>query len=826
MSQRQPPARTRPLREDWTLTVPPSAPSALAGREVPASVPGTVHTDLLAAGLIDEPFFDDNERLLAWIGRHDWEYRTTFDWSAEGHERHDLVFDGLDTVARISLNGHEVARTANQHRSYRVPVGDRLVEGDNHLVVAFSSPVREADRRSLQLGARPHINPHPYNAIRKAAYTYGWDWGPDMPSAGIWRPVWLHSWSTARLATVRPVAAVSGTDGVLRLHVQVERSDGVPPVRVRARVGDVTTEVDLAAGEHDAELCLSVPDVDLWWPRGHGSQRRYPVEVTLHADGRSDVLDRWERQVGFRTVRLDQEDDEYGTSFAVVVNDRPIWVRGANWIPDEVFLPRVDGVRYQQRLDQAVAANLNLLRVWGGGVYEDDDFYEYCDARGLMVWQDFMLACAAYSEDDPLRSEIVAEAREAVTRLAGRPCVVLWNGSNEAVVGYHHWGWKERLDGRTWGAAYYTDLLPAVVAELAPGTPYLPSSPWSGSIDSDPHDHARGPSHLWQPWNRLPYDAYRDDVPRFVAEFGWQGPPTLPTLWRALSDDPLTPESPGMNVHQKAWKGQDKLTDGLVPHFRVPQDFEDWHWAMSLNQANAVRFALEHFRSWSPRCAGAIVWQLNDCWPVTSWAAIDGDGRPKPVYYAISQALADRLLTVQPRGDGLAVVAVNDTSEPWQGAIVVARLTYDGVGLERAEISVDVPARGSATLPIPVDVARAGDAGGELLRVALGEVHAEHFFADYRDSILPPPQLLSSVQEREPGVYTVTITARTLLRDLAILAETVHPDARADRMLVTLLPGESVTFSIAGPSGLDPAAFAVHGALRTANELVHAEWTV
>jgi len=810
-------ASRRPLRTGWTLRATGGpTPTSIADAVIAAAVPGCVHTDLLAAGLIPDPYLDENEHVLAWVGRSDWEYRTTFGWSPDGHHRHDIVFEGLDTVAAVSLNGRPLAQTANQHRTYRMPVDGLLVDGENELIVSFTSPIRFADAQSLAIGYRPHTNPHPYNAIRKMACNFGWDWGPDLVTAGIWRPVWLHSWSEARLAQVRPLTTVVGDIGRVEVHVAVEWSGASREAEVVAAVGAYSARAKLAPDAPAVVLDLDVPGAQRWWPRGHGEQPLYPVSVQLTIDGHP--VDAWHGRVGFRTVRLDTTPDEFGTPFVFVINDRPIFIRGANWIPDDAFPHRVTRERYAERIAQAEQANINLLRVWGGGIYESEDFYELCDERGIMTWQDFLFACAAYSEEEPLRSEVEAEARDNIARLLPHPSLVLWNGNNENYVGLHHWGWGPRLDGRSWGDGYYEDLLPRLVAALDPHRPYTPGSPWSGTADRDPRDPDHGSSHLWKPWNERPYSEYRASVPRFVAEFGWQGPPTWTTLRRALSDDPLTPESPGMQVHQKAQNGNDKLIDGLVRHLPLPDDMDDWHWAMSLNQAVAVRVGIEHFRSWTPRCFGAVVWQLNDCWPVTSWAAIDGDGRPRPLLYAIAHAFADRLLTIQPREQGLAVVAVNDSADEWTGDITLRRLSYDGTELAAESVSTALAPRATGTYAIPPSLAAPTDAASELLIATLGSERALWYFAEYRDSALTAPELRATATAVDGG-YSVHVTATTLVRELSLLADRVHPDARVDDMLVTLLPGESVTFLVTGPDGLPADVFTAPPVLRSANDL-------
>ncbi|WP_353081170.1 glycoside hydrolase family 2 protein [Tessaracoccus lapidicaptus] len=827
-------ATRRDLHEGWTVTADGGpVPAGTDLTRVPASVPGCVHTDLLAAGLIVDPYLDDHERVLAWIGRTNWTYTTHFAWADDGHERHDLVFDGLDTVAEIRLNGALVGATANMHRCYRFDVSALLVDGDNELTVRFAAPVPYADRQSLVLGYRPQVNQHPFNAMRKMACSFGWDWGPDLATSGIWRPVRLESWSVARLAQVRVHASVAGSApgasaGRVDVVAEIEHAGvaGATPKQagLELSVRIAGTEVQIPVDADTVSARVDVPGVELWWPRSHGAQPLYDVDVELRRAG--DALATAERRVGFRTATLEMEPDEDGTSFTFVVNGQPVWVRGANWIPDDAFPHRVTRERYAERIGQAISANINLLRVWGGGIYEADDFYDLCDELGLLTWQDFLFACAAYAEEEPLRSEVEAEVRDNVTRLGHHASLVLWNGSNENIWGYHDWNWESRLEGRTWGLGYYTGLLPRMVADLDPDCAYTPSSPWSGSLEVHPNDPRHGSVHEWEMWNRRDWPHYRDAVPRFMAEFGWQGPPTWSTLTRAISDDPLTPESPGMLVHQKAAQGNDKLIDGLVAHLRLPDAMEDWHWAMSWNQATAVSTALEHYRSWSPRCMGAVVWQLNDCWPVTSWAAIDGDGRAKPLLFALRHAYADRLITVQPRGvDGQLVVAlVNDSSEDWNGDLEIRRAAYEGIDLASTAISVEVRSRSTALIPVPGPLAKPDDPAREVLAASLGHQRATWFYAQPRDSALREPALRVDVTPVEDGALVRVITD-TLVRGLTLLADKLHPEAVVDDALIDLLAGECHTFRVSAPGLTDIAALADPTVLRSVNQLVVAAAT-
>ena len=818
------------LTDGWTVeAIGGDVPAFLQGVSVPAAVPGCVHLDLMAAGLIPDPYLDSNAAECAWIGRVDWRYRTAFDWDGPGaaeiaSQQVDLVALGLDTVAAVELNGTVIGQTKNMHRSYRFDVAALLRPGGNELSVTFTGAVTAADAADardhrLYLGALG--NPHPFNAIRKMACNYGWDWGPDLATVGIWRPLYLQTWSGVRIASVRPLVTVDGRTGILDAHVELQRAPGMDEtVTVEVQVAGHDVAVEVPAGRNDVEVQVEVPDARLWWPHGYGDQPLYPVGVTATAPGRS--RDHWQARVGFRTVELDTTNDEVGTPFTIRINGVAVFARGANWIPDDCFPSRVTRPRLAHRLSQARDANMNMLRVWGGGLYESDDFYDLADEMGLLVWQDFLFACAAYSEREPLAGEVVAEAREAVTRLSPHPSLVLWNGCNENIWGYEDWDWKGPLAGLDWGLGYYLQVLPAIVAELDPTRPYSPGSPYSMSQDIHPNDPNHGTMHVWDVWNERDYPGYRDYVPRFASEFGWQGPPTWTTLTRAVHDDPLRPESAGMLFHQKAEGGNAKLTRGLEPHLALPESMPDWHWAMSLNQARAIRFALEHFRSWMGRCMGSLVWQLNDCWPVTSWAAVDGNGREKPLWYAIRHAYADRLLTVQPRDGGLAVVAVNDSAEAWHGHVEVRRHGFDGTSMAEATVALDVPARGVATLPIGAELATPTDPAAQALTAtAPGAQRAWWFFAEDRDTDLAEPRHQVHLHRVEGG-YRITVTAQTLLKDVAVLADRLAPDAVVDDMLVTLLPGESAAFTVTTGAELTGDQVADPLVLRCANQLVAA----
>jgi beta-mannosidase len=809
------------LHAGWTVRAAGGpVPVGIGDSPVPAAVPGTVHTDLLAAGLIPDPYVGTNEAELVWFHRAAWRYETTLT-AAEpaADERVDLVFDGLDTVATIALGGTEVGRTFNMFRGYRFDVRHQLTGGPLPLAVRFDSALEHGEAVEREIGRRPHEYAHPFNAVRKMACSFGWDWGPDLQTAGIWKPVRLERWRVARLAEVRPLATLDGGTGRLAVHVTVERSGlgAVGDLAVSVTLGHgVRGELTLPPGTDAGTVELELPDAPVWWPAGYGDQPLLPVAVALTAG--DEPLDTFATRVGFRSITLDESPDEHGHAFTLVVNGQPVFVRGLNWIPEDHLLTRLTRDDYTAAIDRAVAANANLLRIWGGGIYESDDFYDLCDERGVLVWQDFLLACAAYAEEEPVRSELLAEARENVVRLCPHPSLVLWNGGNENIWGHEDWNWKPELDGATWGAGYYYEDFPALLAELDPTRPYhagSPSSPGFDPADVHPNDDRYGTRHEWEAWNRQDYTHHDHYLPRFCSEFGWQAPATWTTLADAIDAADLHQESAAFLLHQKADDGNGKLNRGVAHHLPLPAGFADWHWATQLNQARATAYAVTHLRTHAPRTMGSIIWQLNDCWPVTSWAMVDSAGRRKPAWYALRRTYADRLLAF--RGDLLA--AVNDSDEPWRGRVTLRRVGFDGTELATGHVDLDVPPRSVRLVTPAADLLAAVDPAREVLVADVDGRRATHLFAEDRE-LAYRPGAVSATVDRVEGGYSVTVTASSFARDVAVLADRVAPDAEVDDMLVDLLPGESHTFTVTTAAAADPEAFTAPEVLRCANGLV------
>jgi beta-mannosidase len=821
------------LGGEWTLSLLGGPAPADLPEHIAATVPGCVHDDLIRAALIDDPYRNANEIDAQWVGECDWAYATTVTLSEAllADARIELELDGVDTLAEIAVNGQLTGRSENMHRRQRFDVTSLVHVGANHFQVTLRSAAAEARARREQLGVWPGAYEAPYNYLRKMACSWGWDWGPTLITAGLWRPVRLVAWWGARLGQVLTHAVVDD-DGHGRVIVQasVEVVDPQPlclEATLRAPDGSFVTSADAVvdAGETGLSLELDAGLVRRWWPIGEGDQPLYEVSVSLggsgeDGDGATDRrVDRVDRRVGFRSVQLLTEPDACGSAFTLVVNRRPMFARGVNWIPDDALVSRVDPARCTARLDDAVELGANLVRVWGGGVYESDAFYEACDERGLMVWQDFLFACSSYPED-LLAAEVTAEAADNVARLAHHPSLVLWNGNNENQWGFADWGWADVLAGRSWGQGFYGDLLPAIVASLDPHRPYAPGSPYSGSADVHPNSPAHGVTHIWDVWNQVDHRRYRDHVPRFAAEFGWQAPPTLPTLRSALDDDPLTPDSPGMVHHQKAIGGDGKLTRGLLPFFDVPSDFDSWLWAMQLNQARAATTGVEHLRSYRGVCMGTIWWQFNDCWPVTSWSLLDSAGRRKPAWHALRAAYEPCLLTVQPRGPAMVAIVVNDGVEQIEGEMRIDRIAFDGQVRASQRAPVRVQPFDTASVVLDAQVHWPGRPGAELIVAHFEGRRASWFFTTDRHLDYELPALTGAVTPMGDRRWEVQISTDRLVRDLSLFPERLHPDATVDRQLVTLLAGESATFTVSGLEDASIETLLDRPVCRSANDLV------
>ncbi len=619
-----------------------------------ARIPGCIHTDLLRHGLIRDPFFGRNEATLQWIERQDWRYRATFDFPGALADagQVDLVFDGLDTLAEIRLNGTTLGRSESMFIAYRWDVRALLRPAGNQLELIFHNTLdylraHEAwqpfKERNDPVGGR--------SRIRKEQCQYAWDWGPRFVTCGVWRPVRLDWWCGARLADVR-LRQEHRADGSVRLLAE--------PTLIGARGGEtavLTVSLDGAAstasGPAPGELKIDISAPRLWWPQGQGTQPLYRVTLVLHdADG--TVLEAWSRRIGLRTIELVRATDADGESFAFHVNGRPVFAKGANWIPDHAFVTECTRERYRERLGAAVDAHMNMIRVWGGGIYEHDDFYEVCDELGLLVWQDFMFACAIYPGVPEFCDLVRREAEYQVCRLRHHACLALWCGNNEIVMMDIYIAELRRDPAKF--AAYrriFHGVLPEVVAACDPATPYWPSSPWTPVEHSPEANHERaGDTHFWEVWHaRAPVKAYEKLTTRFCSEFGMQSYASAELAATFCPPEALNVFSLVMESHQKNGGGNATMLHYMAQRFRYVDGYANLAYLSQLNQAYCMKVGVEHFRHRMPRTMGALYWQLNDCWPVASWSSIEFGGRWKALHHEARRFFAPSLVYLRTEGD-------------------------------------------------------------------------------------------------------------------------------------------------------------------------------
>ncbi len=682
-----------------------------------ARVPGGVHTDLMAAGRIPDPFLGDEELRVQWVAEQDWEYRRTFRAGAAvaAQKRLALVFDGLDTLAEIRLNGKLVGKADNMFRTWRWDVTGRVVAGDNEITVLFGSAVRRgAERDAVRRLDRPKetLPGGPY--LRKAPCHFGWDWGPKLPNIGMWQEVRLEGWTEGRIEDVHVRRQLDGVGARIAAEVRVERDAGeafgatggtapelTATMRVRHPDGRLdAVEAVIPAGAPAADLEVEIANPELWWPNGLGAQPLYRVEIELAAGSRP--LDARRYQVGLRTLELRREPDEWGESFTFIVNGVPVFAKGSNWIPADSFPARVTPAQLDALLGAAAATNHNMIRIWGGGYYETETFYDLCDRHGILVWQDFMFACSVYPLADPeFLANLEVEVSQQVARLRHRACLALWCGNNEMERGWTIWGW-DRPDNADLKAAYlsfFSETLPAWVAAGDGATPYWPSSPSSGRPLMEPIGGNCGDEHEWIVWHALaPFSAYGHETYRFVSEFGFESLPAMATV-AAFAPDPADWNlgSPMLDHHQRCLSGNARILYYMAQQFRLPKDFPSFVYLSQVLHAEAMRVGVEHWRRLRDRCSGALYWQLNDCWPVSSWASIDYFGRWKALQYATRRFYAAVLLSAEVEEGGVSLAVTNDTPEPWRGEVHWSLERLDGVVL--AAESLTVEARGVATTP-------------------------------------------------------------------------------------------------------------------------------
>jgi beta-mannosidase len=656
-----------------------------------AKVPGTVHTDLLHLKKIPDPYLANNESVLQYLENENWDYRTNIlITKAELDNEHiELVFDGLDTYAKVFVNDSLVLEANNMFRTWIIDIKKGLHLGKNTIYIQFESAVNKAKAEAAKL---PYTLPGDEKVfVRKAQYQFGWDWGPRFVTCGIWKDVKLKFWNQAKINNIQFIQkSLTSTKAFIEFKLQIKSSlDDMFQIKVldnnAVKVFDMN--VNLQSGLNSIKLAIEIKDPKLWWTHNLGEQNLYNYAFKLTSSKR--FVDSASVTFGLRTIELMQEKDSIGKSFYFKLNGVPIFAKGANYIPEDNFLPRVNLAKTKELIKNAKAANINMLRVWGGGVYASNDFYKLCNQNGILVWQDFMFACAMYPADNEFLANVSAEINDQIVRLRNNPSLAIWCGNNEIDEGWKNWGWQKRFNYTTADstkiAQQYKTLFEIVIKNtvyhLDNSRSYWPSSPSIGWGRKE--SLTQGDAHYWGVWWGMePFKIYQNKVGRFMSEYGFQGMPSVHTFKNMgalqLKDGQYVLDSTVLKTHQKHPTGYKTIQTYMERDYLVPKTFENYVYVSQLLQAEGMKTAIEAHRRAMPYCMGSLYWQLNDCWPVTSWSSVDYNGDSKALHYQVKRSFSDVLISFYEKGDSVLVYIVSDKMVNMKGDLSVNIFDFDG----------------------------------------------------------------------------------------------------------------------------------------------------
>ena len=833
--------QTTELDQGWRFRISPSdaAVHPDAATWMPAHVPGVVQTDLMALGKLADPYVGDNEGKVQWVGLADWDYETHVDVSADtlAHDHVDLVFEGLDTFATVKINGVEALKSDNMFRTWRIAAKALLRPGDNVISVAIASPIRTL--QPLLAGIK-NVLPGAYDSafgdeapgrdsstyVRKAGYQYGWDWGPRVVALGVWKPVRLEAYDALRLEDSH-VDQVHLDDDVAVVEAQTElqsENAGQATITVEIKGPDgsdltQTQTTDLYAGSNTVRMPMRIVKPRRWWPVGYGKPDLYTVRTTVTQGG--GVVGEATHTIGLRTIELRRDKDQWGRSFALVINGVPVFAKGANLIPFDIFPTRVTAKQQDQILQSAVDANMNILRIWGGGIYQDDHVYEKADELGLMIWQDFMFGGAIPPSDEAFRANTEAEAVEQVKRLRDHPSIVLWDGANEVQTDWENWSgsttaFKAALtpddrDRVVMGMMRIFDrTLRDAVQQYDPQVPYwatTPSTDYEGPADQD----SDGDRHYWSVWGGKPVETYLDETPRFMSEYGLQSFPDMATLQTFATPADMSPETPVMRAHQKYDKGNGNKRLLLYIHnnYGEPKSFADFVYLSQLMQAEGIELAATHLRAARPQNMGTMYWQINDVWPGASWASVDYYGRWKALQYHARRFYAPLAVSFLRKDCVSEAHVLSDLTAATPVAWRVTVRDFAGRTLNRKTGTMTVapltsPAIGSFADADLLNGADPKTSQAELELLQNGQVVAKTFvyFGPAKALKWSDPKLESRIAQAADG-YDVTVSAGSAARGVWI--DTGALEVSLSDNAFDMTGGETVTVHV--KTSANPRAF-------------------
>lgn len=730
---------------------------------LPAIIPGEVHSDLFRNNIIEDPFIKDNELKLQWVSEKDWEYKTTFEVDKEMlQKKHiELNFEGLDTYALVFLNDSLILKSNNAFRRYSLDV-KQLIKYTNELKVVFERTLKfeEKEKKKLtyELPAGNRI------FTRKAQYQYGWDWGPIFNTSGIWRPIKLTAWDDYKIENVF-IKQIELTDSIASVIVEIDESNYIEGV-LNYEVY-LNNEDDFPKPEKP-EIPITIKNPKLWWPHNIGEPYLYDFKIVVKKGNK--ILDSVSVKKGLRTVELITEKDSIGESFYFKVNNVPVYMKGANYIPQHSFQNQVKKEHYTKLINDVVDANMNMLRVWGGGIYENDIFYDLCDEIGILVWQDFMFACAMYPGDETYLENVKQEAIDNVVRLRNHTSIALWCGNNENDEAWHNWGWQQnRLEDEKkeiWDnyLKVFDDILPKVVEKYSDNTSYWASSPKYGR--GDPRFKTEGDAHDWWIWHSAyPFEHLEENVPRFMSEFGFQSFPGYEAIKYATQKNSIDISSDAFQTHQKHQRGFKLIKEYMERDFPVPTNDEDYVYMSQVLQAYGMTKGFEAQRRAMPYNMGTLYWQLNDCWPVASWSSIDYLGNWKALHYKAKRSFENLLLSSKVENNILKMYVVNDDLINHEGHLNLQIIGFSGNEIWSHSKEIQVPSKSSEIVHVVnLNLIQFNKSGTVLISTFNNET-SYFYFAKPKELQLQEGTIQQEIIKTATG-FQIKLSSKTLQKDV------------------------------------------------------------
>lgn len=758
-----------------------------------AEIPGTVHTDLMNHNIIENPFYRLNEHDVQWIDKEDWIYKTTFNITEDtfNKEQLEIEFQGIDTYSKIYINDTPIITTDNMFRHYQVDIKKHIKIGENELKVILESPIKKGIEKFDSIDYQIEVSDNDLAKIgkvkenkkvsvfsRKAGYHFGWDWGPRLVTSGIWRPVILKSWDNFKIEDVFIRQKVLKDSAQLSAEIEILSTKEFEKSKIEININDtliVSKEHQLNLGKNKITIPFTIKNPELWWPNGMGKQYLYDIDVKVSYKNHYDEK---RNRIGIRTIELLREKDSIGTSFYFKVNGVPTFMKGANYIPQDLFLTRVKDSNYYHILNSAKEANMNMIRVWGGGFYENKKFYDLCDEMGLLVWQDFMFACAMYPGDKKFLENVKQEATDNVKRLRNHSSIALWCGNNEVLSAWERWGWKQKVTkeqsekaaNTTWQS--YVDIfhkiLPEVVEQYDADRKYWTSSP--SSELGVPESHTDGDAHYWGVWwGKEPFENYNVKIPRFMSEFGFQSFPELATVNKYTLPEDHDIFSEVMKSHQRSSIGNGTIKEYMLRHYQQPKGFESFLYVSHLLQAYGITTGIEAHRKNRYRCMGSLYWQINDCWPVASWSSIDYYGKWKALHYGVKESFKKTIVSYDDKKDKIKVFIATDSLSNFNAKLTIDLLNFEGNKLKSWNQNIEVTANSSGSY-FEIEKSKLSDITKSKNEIFLNTSLSinnsildtkQHFLVPFKDLKLPQPNISFNVSENEDE-YFVKLTTKNL----------------------------------------------------------------